>query len=187
MKKYFIGIIIGLLIAAGLYFWSRASRRAYEGKRIPVSFIVQLPPDTVSKPVYVRLQAITKDSSHYWRAINDSLQAIINGSDTSESADTAFAEYFHPYQAVIDDSTSKNFITIYPLNPLPARVVHDSTHYKPLRCDTIITLPPVIDRDINVSTVASVGVGATGGAAIANVPGAAIGSIAGLIIDWIFF
>jgi hypothetical protein len=182
MKNILIGILIGLLFCAGLYYFIR------QGNPVPrvVSFVVTLPPDTVQKPAEVKyIKLISKDSAKYWRARYDSLHKIISLNDTTGESDSALAEYVLPEIAIVDDTLSTSYVTIFPMNPFGTRMRVDSTLYKPFTCDTTILLPAQ-KKGLYTSTIASVGIGSGAGAAIASIPGAMIGGIAGLVFDWWF-
>ncbi len=144
--------------------------------------------DDTPKPAPAKkLQPIKKDSSDYWRRINDSLQAIISGRDTTVSADSARAEYIEPYEITIEDSLTINKVKIFPLNPMESRALLLSTYYKPVNIklnylDTTIN----ITRGNNLQTYATVGGCALIGATLGNIPGAGIGAMAGLLIDELF-
>lgn len=170
-------MIIASLLSAGSYFYFRAHPPVQQH----ISFTVQLPTDTTAKPVKVTAsRSISKDSTRYWRNKYDSVHAIIAGVDTTQSADSAIADYILPEQAEIEDSTSIDFLTIYPMNPMGSRISHDSTHYKPFHCDTTITLPIQLS---GARTYVTVGLCAITGAYLGGPLGAGVGGIFGLFLD----
>lgn len=188
LKQFSIDLLAILItFAAGYYIGGKMNRETTITSRT-VEIFVPGYTDATPKPVEAKKNpSIKKDSSDYWRKRNDSLQAIITGRDTTASADTARSEYIYPYQIVIPDSLTTNFVTVFPLNPLSTRARIDSTHYKPIRLNYTY-----LDTTVNVihansfRTYATVGGGAVLGAAIANIPGAGVGAIIGLIIDEMF-
>jgi hypothetical protein len=181
MRDLFIGMVVGMVLITSIYFFARSNKK----ETIPQSFEINIQPDTVAKYIPVIETKIDSSGKIFWKSKYDSLQNIVDGIDTTKSPDSTFAEYFLPFKATVKDSLTENFLTVYPLNPIPLRVKLDSTIYKSIKFDTLITIPTPVSKK-SLSSLASVAVGAGAGAAIANIPGAMIGAAAGLVFDWLF-
>ncbi|MBW7889328.1 MAG: hypothetical protein H3C35_13390 [Bacteroidetes bacterium] len=135
MKEFFIGIISGIILAAASYFYFHKTPAPQR-----ITFYEQLPPDTIPVPVPVIKIKIDSTGKAFWKKKYDSLQNFITGKDTTQSGDSVFADYFLPFKARIEDSTSINYVTATPLAELERRIILDSTFYKPIK----VTIPPPI-------------------------------------------
>lgn len=145
--------------------------------------------DNTSKPAPVKdSPPLKKDSSDYWKAKYDSIQSLTQKSDTSKSADSVRAEYFHPYQITVEDSLTTNWATIFPLNPRGTRARIDSTRYKPIELSyTYLDTTVNVTRENPFRTYGVVAAGAGIGAIAGGPIGAAVGAPAALLFDMIFF
>lgn len=190
LKTFLIDLLFAVFFIAAGYFLSRQFNLNKETiiEARTVEFAVKIPADTIPKYVPVYIQKQSKDSSKFWRSKYDSLSSVIAKSDSSESGDSTFAEYFYPYQTEVEDSLTKNFLTIFPLNPLGTRVRIDSTRYDTLKFSfTYLDTTINVTRGNSLQTYGLVAIGAAAGSAAKNEIGAALGAVAALLIDWMFF
>lgn len=188
MKHSASYILILCFLAGAIYFFY--SHKGDERKNIlEKKIIIPGRIDKSKKNLAVNKIKIDSTEILFWKKKYDSLHAVIASIDTARAtaqAETTFAHYYLPFQAVVNDSLTTNYLTISPLNPQPTRVRIDSTRYDTLRIaytDTTI----ITRAAIRVETVIVVCGGAAIGSAIAGSAGAAIGASIGFLIDWIIF
>lgn len=154
-----------------------------------------IPPDTTARPVNTIIREVVDSAAiRFWMNRYDSLSAIIAAErrDTVQNKGSTFEQFFTPRQIVVEDTTSINYVTIRPLDPMGTYATVDSTRYKNYNFTALIPITredclPFIDEEkTSLKTLASVGVGAAAGAQLGGPLGAAAGAIAGLVYDRIF-
>jgi len=177
-----------VIFAAGFFTHSLVNRNAgmtIVGKTL--EFYVPGGTDTTPRPAAEK--PIPRDSSADQTILQkvDSLERYI-ASLPAPKRDSAIVRRNAPFQIVVEDSVSTNYVTIDPLAPEGLRARTDSTQYKPLQLSFMVmdtTNNPV--KQFGVSTISLIGIGGTAGALIGGPLGGGAGGIAGLIADLIFF
>lgn len=177
--------LIGVVIfAAGFFTNGLVNRNAgmtIVGKTL--EFYVPGGTDTTPRPAAEK--TIPQDSSGVRKILQkvDSLERHI-ASLPAPKRDSVIVRRNAPYQIVVEDSVSTNFVTIDPLAPEGFRSRVDSTQYKPLNLSFM-----VLDTTVNVNSGISfqVGIitsgGAVVGAAIAGPAGAGVGAAIALVLN----
>lgn len=185
-----VGAIAAVIFAAG-YFSKGIIDRNINTTVIGKTIYINVPGyvDNTSRPAPVKDNPpLKKDSSDYWKARYDSIQSLTQKSDTSKSADSIRAEYFHPHQIEVKDSLTTNWVTIFPLNPHGTRARIDSTRYNPINLTyTYLDTTINVTRNNPFRTYGVVAAGAGIGALAGGPIGAAVGAPAALLFDMIFF
>lgn len=181
--------LIGVVIFAAGFFTNGLVNRNAGMTIVGKTLEFYVPGGTDTKPRPAVEKPIPQDSSGVRQILRkvDSLERYI-ASLPAPKRDSAIVRRNAPYQIVVEDSVSTNFVTIDPLAPEGLRARTDSTQYKPLHLTFVVmdtTINPV--KKFGVSTVSLVGIGATTGAVISGPLGGGAGAIAGLVADWVFF
>ena len=182
LREAVVLTLIGVVIFAAGYFTNGLVNRnvgmTIVGKTL--EFYVPGGTDTTPRPAVEK--PIPQDSSGVRQILRkvDSLEQYI-ASLPAPKRDSANLSRNAPYQIVVEDSVSTNFVTIDPLAPEGLRARTDSTQYKPLHLTFI-----VMDTTVNVNSgttltgYVTAGSGAVIGAIIAGPIGALAGCTMGL-------
>lgn len=188
LKQIFIDILAILIVFAAAYWVCRSLNRETQVIARTIEIILPGRTDTVAVPAQEgKPKPTSKDSTKFWKGKYDSLQTIIAGGDSTQSPDSTFAKHFLPYQIIVRDSLTTNYVTISPLAPAGTRARIDSTRYDTLKIAyTYLDTTIVVISGTSWKTYTTVGAGAVLGASIGNIPGAGIGAIIGLLINDLF-
>jgi hypothetical protein len=182
MKSNLLILILAASLLLNYIQWKKSSPDSVVvvGKTL----FLETPGGTETKPQPAREREKPIDSTEIRRIlrVNDSLQSYIT-SLPAKQRDSAIVDLSAPFQIVVEDSVSTNFVTIDPLKPKGLRATTDSTRYKPLKLSIFyLDTTEIVNYGTSITGYLSATAGAIVGSTIAGPPGAGVGALVGLAV-----